>query len=371
MMMAEEKDWFFYVNMDDDLLVLDISKLLARSSPRPEFKLVHGSYFPDGRNVPEGMRYIIVNSKPYIVGGKSCPKRPSESFKPNLEVIDCEPTEGNKTTIPTTFAPKVNPVVVTIKDKIYVMSTEPVGYEMEEESPALFEVFDPVTRLWTVLPNPPFSVGTDVVLFECSWGDTLVVRHWLHQRYYVFDTIQNKWEEDDAIASGVPKASISRFAEFKNFLVNVYYWGGDVIAYSLDPINGIPKPVGELVELRKVLWQPCLEFSSTFVSHMSGDDGLMCIMSGGWDPSNKFCVRVVVFQLLVTSLAPGEGFRVNADIKANETYYFKYYSFKPTGDLQISSVAMTLDRSDKHDNKPGASCKNENLPEFDRFVLCA
>ncbi|BBH03715.1 Galactose oxidase/kelch repeat superfamily protein [Prunus dulcis] len=347
----------FYVNMDDDLLVLDISKLLARSSPRPEFKLVHGSYFPDGRNVPEGMRYIIVNSKPYIVGGKSCPKRPSESFKPNLEVIDCEPTEGNKTTIPTTFAPKVNPVVVTIKDKIYVMSTEPVGYEMEEESPALFEVFDPVTGLWTVLPNPPFPVGTDVVLLNVLGATPSL--------YYVFDTLQNKWEEDDAIASGVPKASISRFAEFKNFLVNVYYWGGDVIAYSLDPINGIPKPVGELVELRKVLWQPCLEFSSTFVSHMSGDDGLMCIMSGGWDPSNKFCVRVVVFQLLVTSLAPGEGFRVNADIKANETYYFKYYSFKPTGDLQISSVAMTLDRSDKHDNKPGASCKNENLPKFD------
>lgn len=163
------------------------------------------------------------------------------------------------------------------------------------------------------------------------------MRHWLHRRYYVIDTLQNKWEEDDAIASGVPKASVSRFAEFQDFLVNVPYWDGDVIAYSLDPINGIPKPVGELVELGKVLWQPCLEFPSTFVSHMSGDDGLTCIMSGGWDPSNKFCVLVVVFfQLLVTSFAPGEGFRVNADIKANKTY-----SFKPTGDLQISPVAKT------------------------------
>ncbi|PQP92056.1 hypothetical protein Pyn_01293 [Prunus yedoensis var. nudiflora] len=328
MMMAEEKDWFFYVNMDDDLLVLDLSKLLARSSPRPEFKLVHGSYFPDGRNLPEGMRYIIVNSKPYIVGGKSCPKRPSEPFKPNLKVIDCEPTEGNKTTLPMTCAPKINPVVVTLKDKIYVLSTEPVGYAEEEESSALFEVFDPVTGLWTILPNPPSPL------------------------------------EDDAIASGVPKAYVSRFAEFKDYLVNVPCWGGDVIAYRLDPINGIPKPVGELVKLRKVLWQPFLEFPSTFISHMSGDDGLMCIISGGWDPSNKFCVRVVVFQLLVTSLAPGEGFRVNADIKANETYYFKFYSLKPTGDLQISPVAMTLDRSDKHDNKPGASCKNENLPKL-------
>ncbi|PQQ17447.1 hypothetical protein Pyn_39474 [Prunus yedoensis var. nudiflora] len=138
--------------------------------------------------------------------------------------------------------------------------------------------------------------------------------------------------------------------------------GTDVVAFHLDP-NGIPKMVGELFELRKLC--PFLAYSSNFVSHMSGDNGLMCIMSGGWDPWDKYCVCVVVFQLIVTSLAGGDQFLVNAHIKAFESYYFK-----EPGDPCLLPVALRLGRADKHDNKADVSCKKENFPEFDRFVLC-
>ncbi|CAB4303056.1 unnamed protein product [Prunus armeniaca] len=142
----------------------------------------------------------------------------------------------------------------------------------------------------------------------------------------------------------------------------------------------------------------------------------------------KYCVCVVVFQLLVTSLAGGDQFLVNAHIKAFESYYFKelgdpcllpvalsvcmylhcdecifcwmafvpyeglsflkttstidYYAFRsmllaslfPRSDtpllskLTLPKRASTdrLGRADKHDNKADVSCKKENLPEFDR-----
>ncbi|CAL8131911.1 unnamed protein product [Prunus armeniaca] len=75
----------------------------------------------------------------------------------------------------------------------------------------------------------------------------------------------------------------------------------------------------------------------------------------------KYCVCVVVFQLLVTSLAGGDQFLVNAHIKAFESYYFK-----ELGDPCLLPVALRLGRADKHDNKADVSCKKENLPEFDR-----
>ncbi|CAB4309327.1 unnamed protein product [Prunus armeniaca] len=87
-----KKHPFMYMQMNDNLCFLDISKLLAWSSldksqrpRRPEFKLVHGSCFPDGRRLATKMAYMIADSKSYIVGGRF-PLQP-----PNLEVFACEP----------------------------------------------------------------------------------------------------------------------------------------------------------------------------------------------------------------------------------------------------------------------------------------
>ncbi|CAL9009983.1 unnamed protein product [Prunus brigantina] len=185
-MMAADKDWF-YVKGFGDLLVLDISKLLASSSssksPRPEFNRVHGSSHSERRNLPRGMAYIFVDSKLYYGGiGRLC---------------------NSNRTFPMASAP--NPLVVTLKDKLY------------------------------------------------------------------------------------------------------------------------PRSVNE------------------FISHPLGNDMGM------------------VFQLLVTSLAGGDQFLVNAHIKAFESYYFK-----EPGDPCLLPVALRLGRVDKHDNKADVSCKKENLPEFDR-----
>ncbi|KAI5337005.1 PREDICTED: PRUPE_5G157900 [Prunus dulcis] len=116
---------------------------------------------------------------------------------------------------------------------------------------------------------------------------------------------------------------VTGFAEFNDFLVGIPTGETDV-AFHLDP-KGISKMVGELFELR------------------------------------KYCVCVVVFQLLVTSLAGGDQFLVSAHINAFESYYFK-----EPGDPCLLPVALRLGRADKHDNKADVSCKKENLPEFDR-----
>ncbi|CAB4272542.1 unnamed protein product [Prunus armeniaca] len=309
-MMVADKDWF-YVKGFGDLLVLDISKLLASSSssksPRPEFKRVHGSSHLERRNLPRGMAYIIVDSKLYYGGWRLC---------------------NSKRTFPMASAPKVNPLVVTLKDKLYPCSVN------ESSLP--------------VLPN--------MVLTSLSWEMTWEV---------IFSQI--------SYVNQMGPMSCPQSIK-------------DVVAFHLD-LKGIPKMVGQLFELQKVLC-PFLACSSNFISHMS-----------------------VVFQLLVTSLAGGDQFLVNAHIKAFESYYFKelgdpvssqlllvvpyeglsflkttstidYYAFRsmllaslfPRSDtpllskLTLPKRASTdrLGRADKHDNKADVSCKKENLPEFDR-----
>ncbi|CAL2245375.1 unnamed protein product [Prunus armeniaca] len=259
-MMVADKDWF-YVKGFGDLLVLDISKLLASSSssksPRPEFKRVHGSSHLERRNLPRGMAYIIVDSKLYYGGWRLC---------------------NSKRTFPMASAPKVNPLVVTLKDKLYPCSVN------ESSLP--------------VLPN--------MVLTSLSWEMTWEV---------IFSQI--------SYVNQMGPMSCPQSIK-------------DVVAFHLD-LKGIPKMVGQLFELQKVLC-PFLACSSNFISHMS-----------------------VVFQLLVTSLAGGDQFLVNAHIKAFESYYFK-----ELGDPCLLPVALRLGRADKHDNKADVSCKKENLPEFDR-----
>ncbi|KAI5327059.1 hypothetical protein L3X38_026455 [Prunus dulcis] len=115
-----QKKLFMYVQMHEELRVLDISKLLAWSSldksqrrRRPEFKLVHGSCFPDGRRLPTKMAlaYMIADSKSYIVGGR-LPSQP-----PNLEVFACEPNPDDpeglcKSNLPALSGPKLDPLCV-------------------------------------------------------------------------------------------------------------------------------------------------------------------------------------------------------------------------------------------------------------------
>ncbi|ONI05461.1 hypothetical protein PRUPE_5G008800 [Prunus persica] len=101
---------------------------------------------------------MIADSKSYIVGGRF-PLQP-----PNLEVFACEPNPDDpeglcKSNLPALSGPKLDPFVFTIEGKIYVLATEYRGGPVEEKSLALFEVFNPISGSWKVLPNPPFIFG--------------------------------------------------------------------------------------------------------------------------------------------------------------------------------------------------------------------
>ncbi|CAL9004699.1 unnamed protein product, partial [Prunus brigantina] len=101
---------------------------------------------------------MIADSKSYIVGGDF----PLQ--QPNLEVFACEPNPDDpeglcKSNLPSLSGPKLDPFVFTIEDKIYVLATEYRGRHIEDTSLALFEVFNPISGSWKVLPNPPFIFG--------------------------------------------------------------------------------------------------------------------------------------------------------------------------------------------------------------------
>ncbi|KAM1790016.1 hypothetical protein ACFX12_034118 [Malus domestica] len=337
--MEPDKGWFLYLQKNHELFSLNISKLLAWSSlekarrpSRPDFKLVNASCYPDGSMVPFGTRYMIVGSNPYIVGGYD--------YWPNFDVIACDPPTDDpcKSNLPMLSGPKFYPFVITIGNKIYVLSLQYRGY-ITETWPALFEVYNPESGKWKILPNPPFVVGKTVTSPAAhhyyALGHKLVVTNTWSVESYVFDTREEKWEPWN-----------------RDF--------GDVLTYRLDSY-GIPRPGRNLVELENIFLPP-LDGCFPFITEIN-DAGLMCIVCySGIEQSELWRLRVVVFQVSISGHLDNQF--LCADIKAKGTYYFCQRI-----DPIIFPPVITSDRLDKHDNKPDVFWKKENLSRLDRFVF--
>ncbi|TQD71998.1 hypothetical protein C1H46_042467 [Malus baccata] len=317
--MEPDKGWFLYLQKNHELFSLNISKLLAWSSlekarrpSRPDFKLVNASCYPDGSMVPFGTRYMFVGSNPYIVGGQfGCPHPLlGYDYWPNFDVIACDPPTDDpcKSNLPMLSGPKFYPFVITLGNKIYVLSLQYRGY-MTETWPALFEVYNPESGKWKILPNPPFVVGKTVTSPAAhhyyALGHKLVVTKTWSVESYAFDTREEKWEpwnsrEDPFEIAYKPHPTSARF---KDFLVAVHQGDfGDVLTYRLDSY-GIPRPGRNLVELENIFLPPL--------------DG---------------CFPFIT---------------------------------------EINDAGLMSDRLDKHDNKPDVFWKKENLPRLDRELYDA
>lgn len=171
--MVKENYGLVYVQMPDQLWSLDVCKLLQRPpaprpkeetpGPRPEFEFLCNYQYHEGHpegprgRLPFGMKCMLVDSKLHMVGGywKNMHVNETAAGWANLDVYACEPIEGDgdgdgtpkaeeeeakaeaeeegpsplpsirlckSSTIPSLSGPKIDPIVVTLEDKIYVFS---------------------------------------------------------------------------------------------------------------------------------------------------------------------------------------------------------------------------------------------------------
>ncbi|KAM2973119.1 hypothetical protein FF2_019718 [Malus domestica] len=362
MTMPEDgKSWILHMQMGRQLLALDIVKLMewsklhkSRRPPKPEFKLLHNGFYPDHdndnegsrtstthpRSLPWGMRYVMVDSKPYIVGGQFSLQPPSfpkplwesphiynhpalDDIRPHFEAskkaYKAPPDWANldvvsygsgdsicKSNLPRMCGPKLQPFVATIDDKIYVLSTEYRGKDVQETSPALFEVFHPSLLLWKVLPNPPFIVDVKIegVFMDCCYT----------------------WD--------------------KNLIVP-------------DRMTG--QTLSEVDGLRKI-FRPHINNCTSFITQF-GEEDLMCIMCSGFDKLGFCCCRVAVFKVSIEGFPENPSIR--ADVVAEATYYF---SDEVIPDEKIFQVFAMRDYAKKLDDLVDASCLKEDLPGLDRAL---
>lgn len=374
-----ERGWFLFMQMDLDLLRLDIGRLLPgparQAKTRPEFQVVNKYRFPDGNTtVPKDLAYTAVSGHLYMLGGnwfegsnwngKSTEKQKKQWG--NLEVYECELEVGDnpemdpvlicKTSdIPNMWGHKINPIVINLDRKIYVLARTFAGV-VEEHWPPLFEVFDPDTRSWKVLPNIP-SIGGPLnatfIYKHFSWGNKIVVTSWSRDPatsalyFYAFDTIQEKWEDASAIGvGGFPNFPVSDFACYNSFLIAKRSLKSEVVAYELNS-NGIPVEVRVLDELQGIFYPRFEAVWHSLVTHLG--DGLMCLVYHGLGPNVSqdddtdgedgaldtdgedgalgrqesagpvLSVRVVLFRLSIS-----ENVVLSANVETVETYEFKH-----------------------------------------------
>ncbi|KAM1186326.1 hypothetical protein PS2_015196 [Malus domestica] len=385
--MAKENYGLVYVQMPDQLWSLDVCKLLQRPPtprpkeetprPRPEFEFLCNYQYherhpegPRGR-LPFGMKCMMVDSKLHMIGGywKNMYVNETPAGWANLDVYACEPIEGDadadvdadgtpkakakeeeeeegpsplpsirlckSSTIPSLSGPKIDPIVVTLEDKIYALSQRHHG-DVQAYCPALFEVFDPNTRLWTVLPNPPFGRGRLDGLYishHLACGHKLVVYPLDRddREPCIFDTRKKKWEYTQYLERDI--GNVNGFAQYRDFLIGVLrasascYKCLQLVAYELDS-NGIPNLYRVLTE-RDDMFYHAYEFEEIFEPIFTvniGGDGLMCFIYYGIGRSRGVRLSVGLFRIF-TDESERDGWRIYARREAAvETYYLKHAS---------------------------------------------
>lgn len=128
---------------------------------------------------------------------------------------------------------------------------------MKDKHPALFEVYDPVTRLWKVLPNPPFTTipKTCYYLGNPSLGAARALGHKLlimdnYSKWFVeFDTRSENWR----YLYPVLNEHVCGFAKFNNFLIGIPQECEQVCAYPLNSDGDRVTTIGQGIESSIIL----------------------------------------------------------------------------------------------------------------------
>ncbi|CAL5340255.1 unnamed protein product [Camellia sinensis] len=330
--MSMRHDVYLYVQMDEQVWRVNVSKLGDESQPRPEFELVSDN---SNGELPIGMGCISVNSKLYMVGGQKEQQITKDDddeddddsssevdYVPNLKSfvlnLDAHPSIRICQDLPSMNGPKFNPLVVSVNDKFYVLARRPIcDYGKALDQP-VFEVFDPAAvngGSWKELPRPPwtdpaqFKLGGDYIYHHFVWGHKIVFC--TRAGFYVFDTDMKKWDFTDEKLSPFPIISCAS-AEFDGFLIAMPWDRQQLVAYQLDSdSDATAKPCQVLDELRPVFNPPFgrHEFQG-FLTHLGDVDGghRMCLLYAGYDYYSRWCARVANFRVSISCNDAGDRF---------------------------------------------------------------
>ncbi|XP_028126500.1 uncharacterized protein LOC114323175 isoform X21 [Camellia sinensis] len=330
--MSMRHDVYLYVQMDEQVWRVNVSKLGDESQPRPEFELVSDN---SNGELPIGMGCISVNSKLYMVGGQKEQQITKDDddeddddsssevdYVPNLKSfvlnLDAHPSIRICQDLPSMNGPKFNPLVVSVNDKFYVLARRPIcDYGKALDQP-VFEVFDPAAvngGSWKELPRPPwtdpaqFKLGGDYIYHHFVWGHKIVFC--TRAGFYVFDTDMKKWDFTDEKLSPFPIISCAS-AEFDGFLIAMPWDRQQLVAYQLDSdSDATAKPCRVLDELRPVFNPPFArhEFQG-FLTHLGDVDGghRMCLLYAGYDYYSRWCARVANFRVSISCNDAGDRF---------------------------------------------------------------
>ncbi|CAL5401249.1 unnamed protein product [Camellia sinensis] len=372
--MSMRHDVYLFVQMDEQVWRVNVSKLGDESQPRPEFELVSDN---SNGELPIGMGCISVNSKLYMVGGQKEQQITKDDddeddddsssevdYVPNLKSfvlnLDAHPSIRICEDLPSMNGPKFNPLVVSVNDKFYVLARRPIcDYGKALDQP-VFEVFDPAAvngGSWKELPRPPwtdpaqFKLGGDYIYHHFVWGHKIVFC--TPAGFYVFDTDMKKWDFTDEKLSPFPIMSCAS-AEFDGFLIAMPWDRQQLVAYQLDlDSDAIAKPCRVLDELRPVFNPPFArhEFQG-FLTHLGDGDGghRMCLLYAGYDYYRRWCARVANFRVSISCNDAGDRFPY-AYLETLQHYDFEKFD-NPA--RWIDSAFVMCDYLNNHDVEANA-----------------
>ncbi|KAL7258665.1 hypothetical protein ACSBR1_004726 [Camellia fascicularis] len=365
--------YYLYVQMDEQVRRVNVSKLGDESQPRPEFELVSDN---SNGELPIGMGCISVDSKLYMVGGQKEQHITEDDdddsssevdYVPNLKSfvlnLDAHPSISICEDLPSMNGPKFNPLVVSVNDKFYVLARRPIyNYDKALEQP-VFEVFDPAAvngGSWKELPRPPwtdpaqFKLGGDYIYHHFVWGHKIVFC--TRAGFYIFDTDMKKWDFTDEKLSPFPIISCAS-AEFDGFLIAMPWDHQQLVAYRLDSdSDAIAKPCRVLDELRPVFNPPFArrEFQG-FLTHLGDGDGdggrRMCLLYAGMDYYRRWCARVANFRVSIKCSDAGGDWLPYAYLETLQHYDFEKFD-NPV--RWIDSAFVMVDYLNNHDVEANA-----------------
>ncbi|KAK9941121.1 hypothetical protein M0R45_017748 [Rubus argutus] len=197
--MPQKRDWFLYLNMGKRLGRVNITEFCERSSPNPQFEVVHS--FPEEGHpspIPRRMRHVTVGSKSYMVGGERvdgnlyCDANGRCFPSPNLDIFAFDPTHNNgplitmcNGDIPRLIDPKTKtiPIVTSIEEKIYVLAKIPYlgeAEELDDEQAPIFKLdSNGVFKPYKVLHELEGIFRTCLLVCDYSMGKCDDDRIWL------------------------------------------------------------------------------------------------------------------------------------------------------------------------------------------------
>ncbi|KAL6540369.1 hypothetical protein OROHE_012140 [Orobanche hederae] len=347
--------FYLYVQRHERLSRLNVTKL----SEAPVFELVCDFGRSDPRNCISSVICFDAGSEIFMVGDVFVHQGQRREYcKPFFNVLSVDTAKSPSfLPCPPTIAsglagPKVDPLVVTLQGKTYVLALQLYAGE------PCFEVFD--NGKWEILPPPPFFPCSesedeeDLYPFDArhaqqcfcalyAWDHKIVVC--LERGIsYCFDTKTVEWINMQKIYAESEKAPVLQcVAEYNKFLIAKPFFSEELVVYELDA-HGFPHFYQSLDEFEEMFADSRIDSSTNaFIIPFNDDADKFCFICSGMTATYEveFFLRVAVFRMAVSNLDGKK--KLTAVLEAHQIHPF--YQIAGTSFHQDICSAFL-----KHDN---------------------